>query len=123
MITDHSSVGFEYLLLDRPLVRVEMPELLAQTNVPTDYVELLAEASTTTRAVADTVAAVERAFASPSTGSESRRKVADDLFYQPGTATARACAELYELVELDAPPLRAPLAADVQPAWSATRKG
>src|SRR5436190_2197263 len=26
MITDHSSAGFEYLLLDRPLVRVHVPE-------------------------------------------------------------------------------------------------
>ena len=26
MITDHSSAGFEYLLLDRPLVRIHMPD-------------------------------------------------------------------------------------------------
>jgi hypothetical protein len=122
MITDHSSVGFEYLLLDRPLVRIEMPALLERTSIPPEYVQLLADASTTTHAVADTVGAVERAFASPQAGSASRRKVADDLFYQPGTATARACAELYDLLELAAPPLRASLAAEVQPAWSATRQ-
>ena len=28
LITDHSSVGFEYLLLDRPLIRIHVPELL-----------------------------------------------------------------------------------------------
>jgi hypothetical protein len=123
MITDHSSVGFEYLLLDRPLVRIEMPVLLARTNIPPEYVELIADASTTTHDVVDTVAAVERAFASPSAGSASRRKVADDLFYLPGTATARACAELYDLLELDAPSLRAPeAAADVQPVLPATQQ-
>ena len=32
MITDHSSAGFEYLLLDRPLVRIDVPELLRHSN-------------------------------------------------------------------------------------------
>jgi hypothetical protein len=35
--------------------------------------------------------------------SQSRRAVADELFYEPGTATARAVRELYEVIELDAP--------------------
>jgi hypothetical protein len=73
--------------------------------------------------VDDTVAAVERAFAEPAAGSASRRAVADELFYEPGTATARACAELYEVIELDPPLVRAAAsAAGVQPAWSATRQ-
>src|ERR1043166_7618983 len=32
MITDHSSVGFEYLLLDRPLIRIHVPELIRNTD-------------------------------------------------------------------------------------------
>ena len=41
MITDHSSAGFEYLLLDRPLVRIHRPELLQLANVHPDYADLL----------------------------------------------------------------------------------
>ncbi len=43
MITDHSSAGFEYLLLDRPIVRIHLPELLDQANVHPDYARLLAD--------------------------------------------------------------------------------
>ena len=51
MISDHSSAAFEYLLLNRPLIRIEMPELIARTNIPPDYVALMVEASTTVRTV------------------------------------------------------------------------
>jgi len=101
LITDHSSVGFEYLLLDRPVIRIEMPELIASTNILPDYVSLLAEASITVRTPVQAVAAVERSFAEPSHKSSARKRVAEDLFYQPGTATARAVCELYEVLELD----------------------
>jgi hypothetical protein len=104
LITDHSSVGFEYLLLDRPVVRIEMPELIAKTNIHPDYVRLLAEASTTARDAAEAVAAVERGFADPSRQSLSRKAVAEELFYEPGTATSRAVREMYEVLELDPPP-------------------
>jgi hypothetical protein len=103
LISDHSSVGFEYLLLDRPLVRIEMPELLARTSIPPDYIALMVEASTSTRGVDDTVAAVDRAFADPRHGSTSRQAVVEELFYKPGTATARAVGELYDVLELEAP--------------------
>ncbi|MGH9348495.1 MAG: CDP-glycerol glycerophosphotransferase family protein, partial [Vicinamibacterales bacterium] len=63
MITDHSSCGFEYLLLDRPLVRIDVPELLAQANIHSDYVALLAEASLGARDAAGAAAAVDRALA------------------------------------------------------------
>ena len=101
LITDHSSVGFEYLLLDRPLVRIEMPELIAATNIHSDYVSLMAEASLTVRTSSQAVAAVERGLADPSSHSQARKKVASDLFYQPGSATLRAVEELYEVLELD----------------------
>jgi len=103
LITDHSSVGFEYLLLDRPLIRIEMPELLARTSIPPDYVALMVDSSTTTRGVDDTVRAVEDAFADPARMAPGRRAVAEELFYEPGTATRRALAELYVLVDLAAP--------------------
>ena len=57
MITDHSSAGFEFLLRDRPLVRIHRPQLLELANVHADYVNLLASVSDSTEGVADTVAA------------------------------------------------------------------
>jgi CDP-glycerol glycerophosphotransferase (TagB/SpsB family) len=103
MITDHSSVGFEYLLLDRPLIRIDTPELIAKTDINPEYVELMQEASITVREVGEAIAAVDKCFGDPANLSESRRAVAKDLFYEAGTATARAVRELYEVIELEAP--------------------
>jgi hypothetical protein len=100
MISDHSSAGFEYLLLDRPLIRIEMPELIARTNIHPDYVGLLVKASTTVRNPEETVRAVESAYVDPAQLSDARRAVAEELFYKPGTATTRAITELYKVMEL-----------------------
>jgi hypothetical protein len=102
MITDHSSVGFEYLLLDRPLVRIHVPELIRNTDIEPRYVELLASASTSVTNVDEVVAAVERGLSDASENSATRIAVANEMFYKPGTATARAVRELYELMELAA---------------------
>jgi hypothetical protein len=108
LITDHSSVGFEYLLLDRPLIRIEMAELIAATNIPPGYVDMMTEAAHTVKTSAGVTAAVEEALAEPARRSAARRAVAEELFYQPGTATLRAAQELYEVLELD-PPADLPL--------------
>jgi CDP-Glycerol:Poly(glycerophosphate) glycerophosphotransferase len=100
MITDHSSVGFEYLLLDRPLIRIHVPELLEKTDIEPVYVQLMIEASSTVLDIDQLVASVEESFASPMANSESRKAVANEMFYKPGGATARAVAEMYEVVEL-----------------------
>jgi len=110
MITDHSSAGFEYLLRDRPLVRIHVPELIELANVHPEYVRLLSDVSESTSDVDDTVAAVERALADPSTRSATRRAVAADLFHEPGSATKRCVAALYEVIGLEpaAEPVRTP---------------
>jgi hypothetical protein len=102
MITDHSSAGFEYLLLDRPLVRIHVPELITLANIHQDYVRMLSEVSESTRGIDDTIAAVERALAAPAARSTARRAVAQDLFFQPGSATQRCADALYEAVGLSA---------------------
>lgn len=101
LITDHSSVGFEYLLLDRPIVRIDMPELIRKTNIHQDYVEMLQDVSASVENVKQTVEAVEQSLAAPQVKSQERKRVAQELFYQPGTATARATLELYQVMELD----------------------
>jgi hypothetical protein len=100
LISDHSSAAFEYLLLDRPLVRIEIPALLREANVHPDYIGLIAECAATVRTVDETAAAVERGLAEPGQLSESRRCVASDLFYRPGSASARCALALYDAVEL-----------------------
>jgi hypothetical protein len=102
MISDHSSAGFEHLLLDRPLIRIEMPQLLARTNIHPDYVSLLTEASTTVFDVKGAVAEVECAYSDPKRLSGQRRAVAAESFYKPGTATDRAVAEIYKILEIAA---------------------
>jgi hypothetical protein len=121
LITDHSSVGFEYLLLDRPLIRIEMPALIARTSIPPEYVQMMVDSSTSTRDVPGTVRAVEEAFANPATGSSARRIVAGELFHEPGTATKRAVAEIYAMMELSP----AAAAADAADRWreAAARDG
>ena len=103
MITDHSSAGFEYLLRDRPIVRIHVPQLLERAQVHPDYVRLLGDVSESTAGVEDTVAAVERALADPARRSATRRAVAADLFHEPGSATTRCAAALYEAIELPQP--------------------
>jgi hypothetical protein len=102
MITDHSSIGFEYLLLDRPLIRIEMPELIANASIHEDYVKLLGEASTSVRDAAAAVAAVETCLADRSRQSYARKSVCNEIYYKPGTATDRAVRALYEAMELRA---------------------
>jgi len=103
MITDHSSAGFEYLLRDRPLVRIHLPALLELAHVHPLYVALLAEASSSATDVGGTVQAVADALADPSQRARERQAVARELFFEPGSATARCVAALYEEIDLEAP--------------------
>ena len=101
LITDHSSVGFEYLLLDRPLIRIHVPELLAKTDIEPVYVQLMCDAATSVNDIDELRAAVDQNFADPAAKSSSRVHVAGEMFYKPGTATSRAVAEMYEVIELN----------------------
>ena len=101
MITDHSSAGFEFLLLDRPIVRIHRPQLIALALIHRDYVDLLSSVSRSAVDVAGAITAVQQGLADPYKSSDERRRVAADLFYQPGSATRRAVQELYDVIELE----------------------
>jgi CDP-glycerol:poly(glycerophosphate) glycerophosphotransferase len=101
LITDHSSIGFEYMLLDRPVIRIAMPGLISGANISPEYVNLIEGAATTVETAAAVVTAVELAVSNPAKLSDARRALAAELFYCPGLATERALRELYELMELD----------------------
>lgn len=120
LITDHSSVGFEYMLLDRPLVVLDCPELLSHARVNPDKVARLRSGAFVvrdTRAIATTVS---DALAHPRVHAGARQQIADDLFFQAGTATGRALQCIYEVLDL---PLPAGLLAQAPPerltSWSA----
>ncbi len=103
LVSDHSSVGFEYLLLDRPVVRIEVPELIRRAGVAKEYVSLMAAASMTAHEAHEVIQSVAQGLSNPGRQSDIRRQVAAELFYRPGGATGRAVRELYQLIELSEP--------------------
>ncbi len=112
MITDHSSVGFEYLVLDRPLLIYDAPGLPLVARINPEKIELLRSTATVSRTPAELAAAAVRALASPAELSTARRRVAGALFFDPGHATARCVQLLRGLLHPAAPaavtPQRAP---------------
>lgn len=92
MITDHSSIGFEYLLLDRPLIVFDAPDLTQVARINPEKVALLRSAATVARTPEETAMLAQREIADPSRLSERRRAVANEMFYRPGSATPRAVA-------------------------------
>jgi len=120
LVTDHSSVGFEFMLLDRPIVIVDCPALIEKARVNLDKVSLLRGAAEVVSAPEQVPAAVRRGLADASRLSERRRTVASELFYGPGGATARATACIYDVLGLPAPEL---LASEATPAFAALKRG
>lgn len=101
MITDHSSAGFEFLLRDKPIVRIHRPALIELANIHRDYVNLLASVSESVERVEDAVDAVIRGLADPAVRSHERAATARDLFHAPGGATGRSVNALYDVIELE----------------------
>jgi hypothetical protein len=91
MVTDHSSVGFEYLLLDRPLVVVDAPDLARAARINPEKIALLRSAATVV-AAADVGRAAIAELSDPERLSAQRRRIARELFFDAGGATARAAA-------------------------------
>ena len=100
MVSDHSSIAFEYLLLDRPLVVVDCPALIEQAAINLEKVQRLRTAADVGATATEVTAAVVAALRDPQRLSAERKRIAADLFYRPGTATDRAVALIYRLVGL-----------------------
>lgn len=93
LISDASSIANEYLLLDRPIVFIDVPELLAAAAAEDDRLDLASWGRAGGTVAADpaiAVDAVAKALAEPQAQSETRRAIARDLFYNAGTATQAA---------------------------------
>ena len=90
MVTDHSSIGFEYLVLDRPLLVYDAPDLERVARINPEKIVLLRSAATVVRTPDETAAAATRSLADPTRLSAARRRVARELFFDPGHATERS---------------------------------
>lgn len=93
LITDASSVSNEYSLMDRPMVFIDVPELLDAARAKRQSVDLDTwgrRGGKTARWPDDVADAVEWSLAHPSADAEIRQAMARDLFYDPGGATDRA---------------------------------
>ena len=100
MVTDHSSIGFEFCALDRPLIVFDAPGLIELARINVEKVALLRSAATVVADVAALTTAVRDALASPAARSPERRRASAEVFYRPGGATARALRLVYELLDL-----------------------
>ena len=90
MVTDHSSVGFEFLVLDRPLIVFDAPDLPAAARINPEKIALLRSAATVVTTCDELVAQATAARDEPQRLSTARRRISRDLFFDPGCATGRA---------------------------------
>jgi hypothetical protein len=93
LISDASSVSSEYSLLDRPMVFLDVPEMLAAIKAKGRAVDLETwgrKAGVTVRWPDEAVEAVRDSLAHPRRASEVRREMARDLFFNPGRAAHAA---------------------------------
>jgi hypothetical protein len=100
LVTDHSSVGFEFMLLDRPIVVIDCPELIEHAKINPDKVRTLRDAAEVVPDLRGLDSAISDSLANPRRHRDARRATAGHLFYCPGTATDRAIDCIYELLSL-----------------------
>ncbi len=98
MVTDHSSVGFEYLVLDRPLIVFDAPDLAVAARINTEKIALLRSAAAVVRTDDELAAAAVASLRAPGAHSTARQRVARLMFHDPGHATARAVALVRDLL-------------------------
>ena len=92
MITDHSSIGFEFCVLDRPLIVFDVPGLAEAARINPDKIALLRSAATVVRHVDDVASATATELAAP--GRLSRRQATRSKrgVLPPGSCD-RSCVE------------------------------
>ena len=95
LLTDASSVSNEYALLDRPMVFLDVPQLLAameRKGVALDLGTWGRKGGPVARWPDEAVDAIAWSLAHPRRNGPVRRAMARDLFYNPGRATDAAMA-------------------------------
>lgn len=93
LLTDASSVSNEYSLMDRPIVFIDVPELLNTAKNKSQSLDLETwgrNAGVTARWPDEIVDGVEWSINNPRRKSLIRRKMAKDMFFNPGNSTNKA---------------------------------
>ncbi len=103
MITDVSSISYEYCVLDRPMIIFDVPGAM-DNYIDMDQAVWQQDHGSLVSRVEDICPAVEEGFENPERLSEIRCWKASELYYKPGTAVDRAVNAMYQLLEL-APPM------------------
>jgi hypothetical protein len=103
LVTDHSSVGFEFLLLDRPIVVLDSPELALKAHISRHKLALMRRVADVARNASELTRHLATALQNPRRFGLERRAVADELFHRPGTATVRAALATYQLLAITPP--------------------
>ena len=106
MVTDHSSIGFEFLLLDRPLIVFDAPDLARAARINPDKIALLRSAARVVSTAEDVGPAALEEMAHRDRLADARLRVVREMFYEPGTATERALKMVYDLLDLPGPHFR-----------------
>lgn len=117
MVTDHSTIGFEFCLLNRPLIVFDAPDLPAVARINPERIALLRSAARVVDRGEDVGRAANEELANPEALAAARRAAARALFYDPGAATKRALDVVYELLRLK----RGPVVDIRRPASDSTR--
>jgi hypothetical protein len=115
MVTDHSSIGFEFCLLDRPLIVFDAPDLARVARINPERMASLRRAARVVSEPSDVGPAATDELRDPSRRRAERAAAAHPLFYEPGSATARALAVVYELLDLPLRTLDVPTTERPQP--------
>jgi CDP-glycerol glycerophosphotransferase (TagB/SpsB family) len=102
MVTDHSSIGFEFCLLDRPLIVFHAPELERVARINPERIAALRTAARVVYRPEEIGRAADQERAHPGRLAARRAAVAGRLFHDPGTATPRALSVVYQLLDLPA---------------------
>jgi len=98
LLSDLSSVANEYLLLDRPIVYLAAPDYEKRYGDTIDLKTWGLAAGPLVKEEDQLSKAILEALDQPLAYSEVRRKMANNLFYNPGQATQKAVDVIRELI-------------------------
>lgn len=100
LISDLSSVANEFLLLDRPIVFIDTPELEERYKKSIELDTWGRKSGYIVKNADEAVEAVKTGLLNPSEHSHIRKEMAEDLFYNRGCATEKAVKAIYKYLEL-----------------------
>ncbi|MCK5237362.1 MAG: CDP-glycerol glycerophosphotransferase family protein [Deltaproteobacteria bacterium] len=102
LITDASSVSVEYTLMDRPIIFLEIPKLMAKITKRAEALDLDSRRiGTIIDKKADIVETITESLAQKEQRSELRREVASQVFYKPGGASDRIKGVILHAAEIE----------------------